>query len=279
MARTVADAALLLGTMTGADARDPATADSQGKAYTDYTQFLHKDGLKGLRIGVSRNFFGFHPQVDKILEASLDVMKALGAELVDPANIETASKIDDTELEVLYYEFKADLNAYLASLGPGAPVHSLQEIIAFNESQRELVMPFFGQERMLKAQEKGLLTDEAYLKALETNHRLARAEGIDAVLQKHSLDALVAPSGGPAWLIDYVNGDCVSGGSSSPAAVAGYPNITVPAGQIYGMPVGISFFGTAYSEPALIRLAYAFEQARLARRPPQFLPTADLGQK
>ena len=245
LARTVADAALLLGAMAAIDLHDPATAANAGKAYTDYTQFLDKDGMKGARIGVARNFFGAHPGVDKLMDTCLQAMKDLGADLIDPADIETAGKLNETELEVLYYEFKADLNTYLAALGPGAKVHSLDEVIAFNDRHHQLVMPFFGQERMLKAQEKGPLSEEAYQKALETSHRLARTEGIDAALQKHRLDAIVAPSGGPAWLIDTINGDCGAGGSSSPAAVARYPNITVPAGDIHGLPVGISFMGTA----------------------------------
>ena len=277
IARTVSDAAILLGAMTGIDPRDPATESSQGKSYVDYTQFLKADGLQGARIGVARNFFDFHPRVDQIMETCLEALKSGGAELVDPADIETKDKADDTELEVLFYEFKADLNAYLGALGPGAQVHSLEEVIAFNKANRERVMPYFGQERMLKAQEKGPLTDEAYLKALETNHRLARDEGIDFTLQTHRLDAIVAPTGRPAWLIDYVNGDHYGGGSSSPAAVAGYPNITVPAGYVYGLPVGISFIGAAYSEPTLLRLAYAFEQITRMRQAPRFLPTADLG--
>jgi amidase len=274
MARTVTDAAILLGAMTGVDPRDQATSASL--AYTDYTQFLVKEGLKGARIGVARNFFGTHPLVDKIIENCLEAIKALGAELIDPANIKNTTKMEKTELEVLFYEFKNDLNTYLSNLGQDVPVHSLDEVIAFNERYPAKVMTYFGQERMLKAREKGLLTDEAYLKALETNHRLARDEGIDATLQKHNLDAIVAPSGQPAWIVDYVNGDCASGGSSSPAAVAGYPHITVPAGFIYGLPVGISFFGKAYSEPVLIRLAFAFEQAVQARRPPQYRPSVDL---
>ena len=186
--------------------------------------------------------------------------------------------MEKTELDVLFYEFKNDLNIYLSNLGHDVPVHSLDEVIAFNERYQSKIMTFFGQERMLKAQEKGPLTEKAYLKALDTNHRLSRDEGIDATLKKYNLDAIVAPSGNPAWLVDYINGDCGSGGSSSPAAVAGYPNITVPAGFVHGLPVGISFFGKAYSEPVLIRLAFAFEQAVQARRPPQFQPSVDLSQ-
>lgn len=273
MGRTVADATAVLGALTGVDPRDPVTGETAGHAHTDYTQFLQADGLKGARIGVARNFFGYNPQVDAIIDASIAVMAAQGAEIVDEANIDTETAVGETEVMVLLYEFKADLNAYLESLGAEAQVRTMADIIAFNEAHQDKVMPHFGQERMLAAQEKGSLLEAAYLEALSTNHRLMRAEGIDKVLQSHHLDAIVAPTGGPAWLTDWINGDHSGGASSTPAAVAGYPNITVPAGFIHGLPVGISFFSTAYQEPTLIKLAYAFEQATKARRAPQFLPT------
>jgi amidase len=276
MARTVADAAALLGVLAGVDERDAATRTSVGKSHTDYTRFLDPNGLRGARIGVARKFFGFSPQVDALMAEALGAMKRAGAVVVDPVEFATAGKFDDSEFEVLLYEFKADLNAYLAGLGPKVPVRSLKEIIAFNERNREKEMPYFGQEIFVMAEAKGPLTSRPYLAALRKNHRLARTLGIDAVVTKHRLDALVAPTGGPPWVIDCVNGDHFSGGSSTPAAVAGYPNITVPAGYVFGLPVGISFFGRAYSEPALIKIAYAYEQATKHRRPPRFLPTADL---
>jgi amidase len=275
MCRTVRDAAIVLGALTGEDPEDSATADSCEKMYTDYTQFLKADGLRGARIGVVRKNFGFSEAVDKIMEAALDAMKKQGAILVDPANIETAGKFGDTEFTVFLYELKADLNAYLARLGPNAPVKTLKDIIDFNERNREKEMPFFGQDIFLKAQEKGPLTTQEYLDALQKNHQLARKEGIDALMDKNNLDALVAPTGGPAWLTDHVDGDHFGGGSSGAAAVAGYPNITVPAGFVFGLPVGISFFGRAWSEPELLRVAYAFEQATKERKAPRFLPSVD----
>ena len=276
MGRTVADAAILLGAMAGMDPRDPLTMESRGRSHTDYSRFLDPKGLQGARIGVARSLCGFSEKVDALLEGAIEQMRRLGAEIVDPCGLPSAAEMRDTEYLVLLYEFKADLNRYLEGLGPEAPVHSLQEIIEFNELHRDRVMPHFGQDILLQAQEKGPLSTEEYLQALETNQRLSRAEGIDATLQEHDLQAIVAPSGRPAWLTDWVNGDCHSGGSSSFAAVAGYPNITVPMGTINGLPVGLSFFSTAYQEPAIIRLAYAFEQATLVRCPPQFLPSVGL---
>lgn len=277
MARTVADAAVLLGAMTGVDERDEATRASRGKAAGDYTKFLDPDGLRGARIGVWHpRSLDDNPLVDGVLKEALAAMKERGAVIVDPVKIEAAGKIGDAEYEVLLYEFKADLNRYLAGLGPDAPVRTLQDAIEFNEKHRDRVMPYFGQEIFLKAEAKGPLTDAAYKKALETCRRHARKEGLDAVLAEHKLDALVASSGGPAWLIDLVNGDSGTGGSSSLAAVSGYPSITVPAGWAFGLPLGISFIGPAWSEPKLIRLAYAFEQATKARRAPRFLRTAQL---
>jgi amidase len=271
MARTVSDAAIILGALTGVDPRDDATNASRGRSVPDYTKFLDKDGLRGMRLGVARKHFGFNERVDKLMSELLDEMKKLGAVLIDPADIPTTGKFDDSEFEVLLYEFKADLNTYLARLGPQAPVRSLKDIIAFNEKNRDREMPYFGQDIMIKAEAKGPLTSKPYLAALRKNHLLTRAQGIDFVMKKNRLDALIAPTGGPPWPTDWINGDHFSGGYSSASAVAGYPHITVPAGYVFGLPVGISFFGGAFSEPKLIKIAYAFEQATKARRSPQFL--------
>jgi len=276
MARSVTDAVILLSAMTGIDPSDKATGASASKASSDYTQFLKKDGLRGARLGIARKHFGFNDRVDKLMNGLIDEMKRMGAVIVDPANIPTAGKFDESELEVLLYEFKADLNAYLARFGPQAPVRSLQEVIEFNDRHRDREMPFFGQDLFIKAQEKGPLTSAKYREALRKSKLLSRTQGIDAIMAKHHLDALVAPTGGPAWATDWISGDHFTGGYSSASAVAGYPHITVPAGQVFGLPVGISFFGGAWSEPKLIQIAYAFEQATKARRPPKFRETADL---
>jgi len=275
MARTVRDAALILGALTGIDPRDEATNASRGKSVTDYTQFLDPNGLRGMRLGVARKYFGFNEHVDKLLNDLLAEMKRLGAVLVDPADIPTQGKFDDSEFEVLLYEFKADLNAYLAGLGPQAPVRTLKDVIEFNEKNRDREMPYFGQDTMTKAEAKGPLTSKAYVQALAKNHLLTRTQGIDFVMTKNRLDALVAPTGGPAWPTDWINGDHFTGGYSSASAVAGYPHVTVPAGYVFGMAVGISFFGGAYSEGKLIRMAYAFEQATKARRAPKFLSSVE----
>ena len=275
MARTVRDAAILLGALAGSDPRDPATADANTKLQKDYTEFLDPDGLKGARIGVARKYFGFSDSVDVLMNRLIDEMKSAGAVIVDPADLESFGKFDDTELLVLLYELKSDLNAYLAAR-PDAQVHTLADVIAFNDRNKEKEMPYFGQDLFLKAQEKGPLTDKEYVTALAANHKLSREGGIDGVMEKFHLDAIVAPTGGPAWLTDWVDGDHSVGGSSNAAAVAGYPNINVPAGLIFGLPVGISFFGRAWSEAVLLKIAYGFEQLVKARQKPQFLETAKI---
>lgn len=285
-ARTVHDAAILLGAIAGGDPRDPATAEAEEGGTADYARFLDPDGLRGARVGVARQgFFGYSPHADQIVEGALEVMRSLGAVVVDPADLPTVGEIfaSPAELTVLLYELKADLDAYLASRksdprSPGGPAAgSLAEVIAFNEAHRREEMPFFGQELFLEAQAKGPLTDPEYLEALATCRRLGGTDGLDAVLGEHRLDAIVAPTGGPAWPIDLVNGDHFLGASSSPAAIAGYPLVTVPAGYAFGLPVGLTFMGRAWSEPVLLRLAFAFEQATRTRRPPRYLREVELG--
>lgn len=278
MCRTVTDAAILLRAIQGADARDAATGAAPGDVPSDYRAFLDPNGLKGARIGVARaHFFGFSAAVDEVVNQAVAVLKAQGAEVVDPADLPHAGEYDDAEFTVLQYEFKRDINAYLADLGPGSAMKTLADLIAFNQQHQKEEMPYFGQEIFVQSQAKGPLTDDAYLEAAAHCRRLSRAEGLDALFADKKLDAIVMPTNGPAWTTDLVNGDHFTGGSSTPAAVAGCPSITVPAGFVYGLPVGISFTGRAWSEPTLIRLAFAYEQASKARKPPRFLPSADYG--
>ncbi|MCU1299394.1 MAG: Amidase [Acidobacteriaceae bacterium] len=269
LTRTVRDAAILLSALAGLDPRDNATNGSRGKPAADYTQFLDPNGLKGARIGVARKYLGFNDAVDELMDTLLDEMKRAGAVLVDPADLESHGKFDDTELTVLLYELKADLNSYLAGR-PGAP-KSLKEIIDFNQQNKDKEMPYFGQDMFIKAEAKGPLTSKEYLDALDANRRLSRQGGINGVMDKFHLDAIVAPTAGPAWINDWANGDHAVGGSSNAAAVAGYPDISVPAGFVFGLPVGISFFGRAWSEPTLLKIAYGFEQTIKPRKAPKFL--------
>ena len=277
MTRTVADAAALLSVLAGVDARDSATAASRAHAQADYTRFLDPNGLRGARIGVAREkLFGYDQHTDRVVNAAIQELRRLGAVIVDPANIPHVGEYDGDEFSVLLYEFKTDLNAYLASRGTTAQVHSLRDVIAYNERDRAREMPFFGQEIMTMSQAKGPLTEQAYRTARAKSLRLAGREGIDAALTAHRLDAIVVPTGNLPGPIDVLLGDHWLGGSSTPAAVAGYPSITVPAGYAFGLPVGMSFIGRAWSEPTLIKLAYAFEQGTKHRKPPRFLPRADL---
>ncbi len=276
MARTVTDAAIVLGTLTGTDPRDAATQESSGRAETDYTQFLKKDGLQGARLGLSRSHMGFHEEVDALIEAAAEMMRQQGATVVDLDELIPDGAMGNAGYEVLLYEFKHDLNQYLATLGPDAPAKTLSDLIAFNQNHVDQEMPYFQQEIMLKAEAKGDLNSAEYREALAKVRRLSREEGIDKALNEQQLDAILAPTGGPAWPTDLITGDHFIGGSSSPAAMAGYPNITVPMGFIHGLPVGISFFAGAYSEPTLIKLAYAYEQAAQHRQAPQFLETVVL---
>ena len=274
MCRTVRDAAILLGALTGIDSRDVATSASQGNSYTDYTQFLSASGLRGARIGLARNFTGFIPRVMALFDEAVAAMRAEGAIVVDPANLDVSGLGDGLPQVLMQYEFKANLNDYLARLGPGARVKSLADVIAFNEQNADREMPHFGQERMIASQERGLLTDAEYLSAKRTLQQASREDGIDRLIRDQGLDAIVAPTVGPGWPTDYVNGDPAGGGwSGSPAAIAGYPDITVPMGFVSGLPVGISFFGGAWSEPTLIRIAYAYERATRHRMPPTFAET------
>ena len=275
MTRTVTDAAIVLGAIVGIDERDPATADSNGLYHNDYTKFLDTDGLRGARIGIPRqHYFGYSAKADAIVNAAIERMRELGAEIIDNADIPTAKQMrsSESEMTVLLYEFKADLNAYLAEL-LDSPVRSMADVIAFNEAHAEQELLYFGHDLMIKAQDTTSLEDQRYLDALAENRRLAREEGIDAVMTEYRLDALVMPTTGPAWCIDLINGDHHTGGSSQPAALAGYPAITVPAGYTFELPIGITFMGRAFSEPVLIKLAYAFEQATQARHAPRYLPT------
>jgi amidase len=276
MARSVADAAVLLSVMTGIDSTDAASARSNPTlAGQDFTRFLDSGALKGARIGVARNHFGWHPRIDAVMASSLKTLREQGAELIDITGLPGHSDLGDAEFQVMLYEFKAGLNAYFASLGDAAPVKSLADLIAFNERNADRELKFFGQETLIEAQAKGPLTEARYLQALARCRKWSRQDGIDGMMDRHRLDALVAPTTGPAHAIELLAGDGGLGGSSTLAAVAGYPSITVPAGMIFGLPMGLSFFGRAWSEGRLIGLAHAFELSAAARRTPRFAPSFD----
>ncbi len=273
MARSVADAAALLGVLTGVDPRDDATNASRGKSTTNYATFLDAAGLKGTRIGAARHLAGFNDAVDTRFNEAIAALRSAGATVIDSVKLTTAGKFDDAERIVLDYEFKAGLNAYFASLGKDAPVQTLAELIAWNEREKAREMPWFGQETFIRSQKCGPLTDKKYLDARAKCIRLTRTEGIDAVMKKHKLDAIIVPSNQPAWTTDLLNGDHFTGGSTSFAAVSGYPSITVPMGLVGELPVGLSFMARAWEEGKLITLAHAFEQATKLRRAPKFLTT------
>ncbi len=273
MARTVEDAAIILGAIVGADTEDPSTIKDNVEIPSDYTKFLDINGLQEARIGVARNFFGRNEYVDQLIEKAIKKMEELGATIIDPTDITIVNELSEPEYEVLLYDFKQDMNQFLRNNLPDEFPQTLNELIQFNNQNKDKIMPYFGQEIFKMSKEKGPITDKEYKTALEKCQRLSREEGIDKVIRENQLDAIIAPSGGPAWVIDYINGDHSTGGSSSPSAVSGYPNITVPAGYVFGLPVGISFIGGLFQEPVLLKLAYAFEQATKVRDPPKFLKT------
>jgi amidase len=280
MARTVTDAAILLTALTGKDEADfamtnlPVSQDNQ-----DYTRFLDAKGLNGARIGIARSFFNFHEKVDKVMEDAIGIMKENGAIFIELADYKISDEVNKAQWLVLLYEFKAGVNSYLSTLPADYPIKSLNDIIGFNKKNELTAMPFFGQEILEMADAKGGLDENEYLESLELMKRMAGPEGIDKVMNENNLDAIIAPTGSPAWTIDLINGDHFIGGSSSPAAMSGYPAITVPAGFVHGLPVGISFFGKAFSEPTLIKIAYAFEQATTMRRKPEFISSLDMSLK
>lgn len=280
MTKSVEDAAILLGALTGVDPRDPRTKESRGEVPSDFTQFLDPAGLEGARLGVARrDFFGYTEETDRVGEEALEALEAAGAELVEDVEIPHAGEYGGAEWTVLQYEFRADLNAYLedrARRAGGLPVESLEEIIRFNERNADREMPWFGQDILEMSAGKGSLESEEYLEALERSKRLAGPEGIDAALEEDDLDALVGMTSSPPWRIDLVNGDAGHGSATTPAAVAGYPHVTVPAGYVHGLPVGFSFVGTAWSEPDLLRFAHAFETEMDARERPRFRTTEQL---
>lgn len=270
MARTIADALAVLQAISGPDPRDKMTQASEAPSGNDLSGELTLDALDGARIGVVRNYCGFDDAVDDILALCLDVLRDGGAIVVDDLELPSPEDIRPSELAVMMTEFKAGLNAYLADLESGLPVHSLADLIAFNVENRSEAMPFFGQDILENSARKEGLDDPGYLDALATCKRLGQREGIDKLLSADKLDALVAPTASAPWLIDWINGDNRSGGSARPAAVSGYPSMTVPAGYIFGLPVGISFFSCAHTEFRLAALANAFQRKRPVRRPVTF---------